>query len=539
MALVLGVWAVSLGRAAGYAFVWDDVHELQANAALDEPLLDGMRLTQTERTDPSLTQLHGASLAYDSYRPLLFASYWAEARVWGRDPMAMHVDNLVLGALAIVLAYLLCCELLSPVAAAIATALFALHPVQIEAVAYVSGRGDLLAGLLALAAVLAALRAARAATTRGVIAWTAAALLAFAGSLACKEADLGVPIAVFALLWATSRGRRWIAAAMLAIIPIDLAVRAAMVTPTGGSVVASALRHLPGVWLDYARIVILPFDLSIERAYPASFTWLGLAAVGIAGLVLAWRRGRPREVTAGIAWFAALLGPAAVPIAAGSEVADRYTYLAVLGAAIALVAVAEAAIRWRPRLRWPVRGVAIAWAALLLVVGWRQVPVWRDNLHLYAHAVELAPESSEAHYRLAYLAAVENRWDAAIPELQRAIALDPTNVRALDDLGVGLLRLQRPSEAVSVLLRATAVSPAWFRAWSNLGLARLELGDHDGGCADLRRALSINPAYERARDSYARRCSSAPKTPTPRKLRGVGIPQVRGESLSPSSAAGR
>ena len=509
LAAIIALFLVSLGRAASYDFVWDDVTELKTNPAFDRPLADGILLTQTARTNPELVELTTIKLAYDSYRPLLFASFWIDIQLFGRSASALHVINVLLGVLAIVLAHLLARRWIEPPLALCATALFALHPVQIEAVAYISGRGDLLAGVLALAATLAARRALLAERAVGM---TAIAAVAFAASLLAKEAYLGLPIAIGALAWAEGRlrARWWVPAALVGIVGLYLVVRAALVTATTGGAVSSALVALPGILLEYVRIFALPFDLSTARMIEPAYTVPGwLIAAAALGVTL-WRGHRNRHLVAAAVWFVVLLAPSAIPVASLRVVADRYAYLALLGAAIAAAGGAALLLRRVPRLRVPLLAVAALWAALVLVVAWRQVPMWRDNHTLYTNDAEMAPRSSGAQYRLGLLEIAAGNHAEAIARFEAALALDADHVLALNNLGVLRLRTGNPAAARDALARAVELAPAHFRAWYNLGLAKLATGDAAGGCAAIRRALEINPSYQPARaevTSAGGRCS--------------------------------
>ncbi|MBL9015560.1 MAG: tetratricopeptide repeat protein [Myxococcales bacterium] len=542
LAVIALSFAISLGRATSYAFVWDDVKELETNAAFDRPLLEGLSLTQTERTDPELTTLSTIELAYDSYRPLLFASFWIDIQLFGRSAGALHAVNLALGLVGIALAYLVLRRWLAPPRALIATAVFALHPVQIEAVAYISARGDLLAGVLALACVLACLRAIARPRSAGPRSgaeggaevidaerpalWVGLAALAFAASLLAKEAYLALPVAIAALAWQRDRlrARWWVPASLALVIVAYLVLRAAMVTSTTGGAISAALAALPGILLQYLRIVVLPFDLSTERLLDGAYTvpgWL-VAAAALALIVWLGTRASPsarrgpagpglaKPAVAGLVWFGALLAPSAIAIASQRVVADRYAYLAVLGLAAAGVWGAAELIAARPRLRVPLVAVGALWGALLLVVGWRQVPVWTDNATLYTNAAAMAPASSSAQYRLGVLETQRGRWPEAIAQFEAALALDERNVLAWNNLGVGRLRTGDPAGAAAALTRAVELAPAHFRAFYNLGLAKLALGDSAGGCAAIRRALAINPTYQPARaevTSAGGRCS--------------------------------
>jgi tetratricopeptide (TPR) repeat protein len=351
------------------------------------------------------------------------------------------------------------------------------------------------------------------------VAWTAAAALAFAASLFAKEAGLALPVAIAALVAVresvTPRRRWWIAAVLAAVAVAYLPLRAALVATATAGPSAAALVGAPGALLEYARVAAVPFDLSIERLPHASYTasgWLALI-IAVALCVLAWRRGgraRAGLAVAGLVWAAALLGPSLLALRTMNVVADRYAYTAMFGLGVAIAAAARELAHVRPQLAKLVAGVAALWAVALLAVGWRQVPVWRDADALYRHAVEMAPDSSRAHYRVAVLDASADRWDLAVPELELAIELDPHNVEALNNLGVYQLRTA-PAAAVPTLQRAVAANPAHFRAWLNLGLAQLAVGQPATGCASIARALAIDPSYAAARAAQQRSCAREPR----------------------------
>lgn len=518
VAIVAG-YGLLCGRAAGYDFVWDDVPEIARAEALDGPLLDALRMTQVERIDPALAHTRGVVLAYDSYRPLLVASYWLEIHAWGRRPGPMHVDNLVAGAVGIVLAYALARRLLAAPRALAAVAIFALHPIHVEAVVYISGRGDLFAGVLALAAALLAVRATEAGSRARRVGWTAAAALGFALSLLAKESCIGLPIALGALGWAVGARRRdaVIPAVLAAVAVAVVALRATLIATSSDLAVGAAIARLPAIGLAYLRGVLLPLDLSTDRPLDPAYlvpAWIVAGAALAAGLAAVVRRGWPARLSpaiAGLVWWGALVAPSGVAIGATGVVSDRYLYAPLLGLALALVAAVGAVVRARPALRWPVLAAAGLWAVLIGFVAWQQVAVWSDELALDAHAVVAAPGSGAAHWRLGNAHAQAGRWDDAIAELQVAVELDPANYHALDNLGVALLRRGRDTEAEAVLVRAVAASPApsSFRPLYNLGVARLALGDRARGCAAIRRALAIRPDYGAAAAELARSCPPA------------------------------
>lgn len=518
LAAILLAYLLLLGRALSYDFVWDDVHEIENNRTFDQPLSEGLGKTQTARTDPALVELSMVELAYDSYRPLLFASLWLDFQLWGRDPVALHAVNVLLGAIAIVLAYAIGRRWLGGTLALVPTALFALHPVQIEAIAYVSGRGDVLAGVFALLALLASLRAVDASTRGRALAWSALGSVSFAASLLSKESYIGLPLVIAAVLVVSGRFRTrwWIAVAFVIAAMAYLVLRAQLVTSTGNQTLRAGIYGLPGVWIEYLRIVALPFDLSTERLrdsrYVVPGVVLALASICLAGYCA--RRGAcstsVKNIYIGVVWMAVLVAPAAVPIVSTNVVADRYFYLPLLGLGVAVTAGAVLAIAWRPRLRRLLAILGALALVLWLFVGWRQVPVWRDNSSLYLNAVAMTPGSSMAHYRVGYLHAQHGQWDEATNRFLHAVALNPRNVVALNNLGVAFLRTGQPANAVAPLDAAIKVNPAHFRAWLNLGIALWSVGERVRGCESIDRALTIHPGYATAARERVNRCGARP-----------------------------
>jgi protein O-mannosyl-transferase len=140
----------------------------------------------------------------------------------------------------------------------------------------------------------------------------------------------------------------------------------------------------------------------------------------------------------GFIWMAILLGPTVVAARITGVAADRYAYLPLVGFGVALVQLLQ--LPRSPAMQWVVRAVAGLWLVVLALISWRTVPVWRTNLALYTHAVQMTPQSSMAHYRLGYALAVDDRTPEAARQFERAIALDPANTRALNNLGVSYLR---------------------------------------------------------------------------------------------------
>lgn len=536
LGLILVLYAALYAPAAGHGFVWDDTATIVHNPQYAAPLLDGLRATQHDHLDASLMHSVELPVAYESYRPLLFASFKLDDAWFQRSARAMHLHNLVLGALCIALAWLVARRLLPTAPAALAaTAVFALHPVQTESYCYVSARSDILTALLALAATACALRSTDPAGPARRLGWAALGAVAFFLSLTAKEASAALPVAIALLALALGR----LVAAIPALVGLlaaggaYAAVRVALIgerlsSVDGGSGLL-ALWHWPALVLTGLRIALAPHDLSIERlAAPGMFAssagWvllLGVAALGLAALA-----GRLRDwstpvrvASAGIGWFALWLAPSSLAVETMGVFADRYLFAALLGVGIAGAALAPAL--WRagrsPQLAPLAAGL---WGLALLAVTATQVSVWRDNHTLYAHSALVEPASSMAQYRVGFLHARRGEWDAARRRFERAVELDAQNISALNNLGVAYLNAGRLDDAERLIGQALALSGDLnFRAWNNLASVAFAREQREAGCAALARALSINPDYGFAKHNQRRYC--APES-TPTRVGALG-----------------
>src|SRR5271157_3941432 len=332
-------------------------------------------------SDPALTSPWGwlQIWGWRQTRPLTYLTFWLNYQTGGQDPLGYHVLNLLLHLGAVLLAYECLRRLLPERAALAAAALFAVHPLQAEAVDYVWGRSIVLAALLSFAALLCWI------TGRP---WTAVAW--FAAALLAKEECAAFPL-VLAMLPERPRGRSQIAVMLsLAVAAGARVIYAAAVTPgapaglrAGISPWEYLLAQGP-VILRYLRLLIVPYGFTVDPDIHAPAVWVGvLAWAGIAGLaVFLWRyRKHPGAVCvlAGLI----LLIPSSSVFPAADLSADRRMYLPMLGFA--------AAGGW---LLTRVRTAALAAVLVVALTGvsMGRTHVWMTEERLWREAVRRAPE---------------------------------------------------------------------------------------------------------------------------------------------------
>lgn len=469
-------------------------------------------------------------------RPLTTLSFAANYALGRLDPLGYHLVNLACHLAATWLAFRLAHRVgelagaLRPrrLAAGVA-GLFAVHPLQSQAVAYVSQRAELLASALFVGALLLLLPPPGPAPGRP---WArrAGALLLFLLAFSAKPMALTLPAAWLLLRLASpppAPGERpaWRAAlpwaAALGALSAALAVAllgALRGRPDAGLSVAGVTpwRYLvtqAEVVATYLRLLAWPAGLSVDWAWPTSpglshpatlASAALVAAVLAGGAALLWRGGgragpgaaAARLAGLGILWFFLLLAPTSSVVPLADNLVEHRTYLANWGALLAAVAGADwlAARLGRPRL------AAGAWAAAVLALGLAlaaRTPAWRTREALWRDAAAKNPGAMRPHLNLGQALAEEGRLDEAVAELREALRVSDGVPRheatAFLDLGVALLDAGRPDEARGALEAGLRRDPAHDLLLLNLAAVEGAAGRLEAAEALARRAQVASP----------------------------------------------
>ena len=445
----------------------------------------------------SLTAVHSAN-----WHPLTWMSHMLDCSLHGLDPGGHHVTNVLLHALATVLLFFALRTMTgAPGRSAFVAALFALHPRNVESVAWISERKDVLSAVFWTGAMWAhAAYAQRSTLPR----YLAVALLLALGLLA-KPMVVTLPAALLLLdLWplrrirvagigddATTDVRTPAPLAVPAVVreyaPLfAIALAAAIVTflaqRSSGAVATLAalplgfrLQNAVVTYAGYLWSLLWPTQLAVfypYRTLPVAEVSAALALL-VALSVLAWRTRRTRPyLLVGWLWYLGTLVPVIGIVKAGDQaMADRFTYLPAIGIFLAATwAIADAASR-DPRTRRALVPAAVLVAIACLLTTRRQVEHWRDSVTLFRHALAVTSRNHLAELNLA--AALVERGDVAagLEHARAAQALRPDDVKVLATLGTALARSGHGDEAESAYRRALQSDPDSVLAW--LGMAVL------------------------------------------------------------------
>jgi tetratricopeptide (TPR) repeat protein len=458
-------------------FVWDDLPQVVGNLYTAEL----RRLPRIFLTDVWSTS---GVVVEDPpyYRPLLIASFAVDRALFGLSPAGHHLHSLLWHVAAVCLLWALLRRLLPSIPALAGAALFALHPVQSEAVAWVSARNDPMAASFLCAALLALLPA-----RPGAVRLALGALALLAALLSKELAVLGC---LLVLALDLARHGRPVGAPRYLALALALAVWAALREAAGVSG-AGALARTGGVLAElpellgiYGRLLVLPWPLTTARRLGHLHESLPALALGwtvlllLPPLLLARGRGL---AAAGLVFAGATLGASLLGIGATHQVGERYLYVPLLGLALA----AAAALPARPATVAAALGLCVP---ALVLVGER-LPDWSDPLALARSQVEDYPGGS-AYGAFGLALRDAGRPEDALPWLLRALEADPparevcaaaveTPLRLGNDaaaLALARLGLARrcPVEPRTTALYAVAFARAgaWEQARTFLRLAR-------------------------------------------------------------------
>ena len=462
------------------------------------------------------TTVHGGH-----WQPLTWASFALDYTVWGLNPTAYHLGNLLLHATTAVLCWLLLVALLrrafAPVAAGRLPALelaaaagalfFAIHPLRVESVAWASERRDVLSGVFWVATLLAYVRMTESTQRRR---WYVASLACFVLSLAAKAWGMTLPLVLLLLDVYPLRRRPSLAEkvpyAVLALGAAVLAFLAQRAQPAMQTLaqhgpverVAQAAYGLAFyVWKTLVPLGLYPAYLLEGRLDPTAARYVVSFVVVAAITALVVVRWRP---WAAVAWatYVVIVSPVLGFVQTGPQIAaDRYTYLACLPfAALAAAAVYRAPAR-------PARAIAAAVLVALGVLTYRQSLTWHDTRTLWEHVLALDPTNWIAYTNRGVARQAAGDVDGALADYETALRWNPGYAEARNDRGIVRYLRGDVDGALADYDAALRVRPEYADAYLNRGLARQAKGDATGALADFGAAIRLRPGYARAHYSRA------------------------------------
>lgn len=461
-----------------------------------------------------------------NYHPITWLSHMADVSLWGLDPMGHHLTNVLLHAASSCLLFFVLLRLTGAKPESFAVALiFAVHPLHVESVAWVSERKDLLCAFFTLVALNAYGRYVRNRTGASYASMCAALV----GALLSKPMAATFPFLLLVVdYWPLQRmhdmslGETWAIRLRRLVtekVPLFALVACSCVVTfivqrRGGAMNPtyrlSAIDRFENAIVSYARYLAklyLPLDLSpiypIPPNGPALWSGVAAGALLLVVSVAVWSmRKRAPYLLAGWMWYVGMLVPVIGIVQIGyATMADRYMYLPMTGILVAMVWSFGAVARAYGTERVNRTGLAFGLLGLLGLVSLsqQQTAVWHDSESLFRHAIAVTENNAEAHAHLGIWYLQQDRPEDAIPSLEEAVRIRPALDGALTSLGAAYRMMGQPDRAIEAHLKALAIRPDSASIHANLGIAYMDVQRVDDVERHLREALRINPDQENAK----------------------------------------
>ena len=525
--LIALTWAV-FGQTGNYQFVnYDDPLYVLDNAHV--------RAGLTWRGIAwAFTHVHS-----QNWHPLTTMSHMFDCQLFGVNPGAHHLVNVFFHSIAAVLLFILLAQITNSIwASAFVAAVFAIHPLRVESVAWIAERKDVLSGVFFMLTLLAYFRWTRKQTVGRYLAMS----ILFACGLMSKPMLITTPIILLLLdYWPLNRSQKsevrsqkssnppWTKLVVEKVPLFVLSIGSCFATLWAQNFALGSTQFLPLQWrvtnalfsyFEYVRQMFWPVDLipfyvhpenrlEIWRLLIAAITLIALTAIVIV------RRKQNPYLLVGWLWYLVMLIPVIGIVQVGLQGhADRYTYLPQIGLDIALVwLIWDLTKSCLPRRSAsakagrPQKIIMSAAAAIVLItlssLSWKQTTHWRDTEALWRHTLAVTPDSDVAHAGLGGILFVRGQIDESIDHYERALRLRDGNVAAHFGLGRALAAKQKTDPAIFHFQKALSIQPDNIGASNDLGVMFASKGEIREAISAWQQSLSFDPDNADAANNIA------------------------------------
>jgi tetratricopeptide (TPR) repeat protein len=471
----------------------------------------------------AFTHVHSAN-----WHPLTWLSHMLDCQLYGLNPGGHHLTNVLIHAATAILLFLVLRQMTGALwRSAFVAAVFAIHPLRVESVAWVAERKDVLSGLFFVLTIGAYVRYARrpwSPVRYGLV------VLLFALGLMCKPMLVTLPFVLLLLdYWPLNRvtppadrdDKKVQSPRNLVVekLPLLALATASCVTTLFAQKVA--LQPLANIsimarmgnalisYIVYLRQTFWPSGLAVlypfaVRDVVASRVLLSLALLVCISLVIFLLRRRLPYLVTGWLWYVIMLGPVIGILQVGDQSrADRYTYLPQIGLLLLLTwMAADLSVRWRHR-----RLIFSALSTIVLMAlafsARVQAAYWQNGLSLWTRALACTADNVVAEQNLGQTVHEQGRVDEAITHFEKALQINPSQASVHSSLSVALLEIGRVDESLAHLQTALALDPHDGDAHYNMGNTLMELGQAGEALVHYNTALQINPDDTQALNNMA------------------------------------
>ncbi|MGP8198766.1 MAG: tetratricopeptide repeat protein [Limisphaerales bacterium] len=496
------------GQTAGFGFVnYDDDKYVYENPVVAQGLtFKGIVW--------AFTRTHSAN-----WHPLTWLSHMLDCQLYGLHPGGHHLTNVLLHIAAVIALFLVLRQMTGALwRSAFVAAVFAIHPLRVESVAWVAEHKDVLSGLLFMLTMGAYVRYARRP-------WSPAryglVVLLFAMGLMCKPMLVTLPLVLLLLdYWPLQRVEPLKLSGLLLeklpLLALSSAACVATLLAQNRPMQSNQLYSLPlrcanalVSCMVYLGQMVWPAGLAVFYPFPHDGlpSWevalAGMLLAGLSAVAWVWRRKQPGMLV-GWLWYLVMLLPVVGIIQVGDQAHDdRYTYLPQIGIYVAVTwLAAEWGAKWHAG-RLAFGSIMTAVLAVFVVCAWIQTGYWKNSDELWTHALGYTTRNYRAHCNLGNALCDEGRVDEAITHYQEALQIQPNQAEFHNNLGTAFRQEGRVDEAITQYQEALQIQPNEAEMRYNLGNALLQKGRVDEAIADYQKVLQIKPDYAEAHNNLA------------------------------------
>ena len=469
-----------------------------------------------------------------NWHPLTTISHMLDCQLFGVNPGAHHLVNVFFHSTAAVLLFILLAQITDSPSrtggiwlSGLVAAVFAIHPLRVESVAWIAERKDVLSGVFFMLTLIAYAAYTRKQTIGRYLTMS----ILFACGLISKPMLITTPIVLLLLdYWPLNRGQRsevrdqkistphWTKLVVEKIPLFALSIGSGVATFWAQNFALGSTEFLPLKWritnalfsyFEYVRQMCFPVDLIPFYLHPENRleTWRLVLAVivlvAVTAIVLVRRRQNPYLIV-GWFWYLVMLIPVIGIVQVGLQGhADRYTYLPQIGLDIALVW-----LIWDLTKSWRQQKILLSAAAAIVlltlsILSWKQTTHWRDTETLWRHTLAVTPDSDVAHAGLGGILFVRGQIEESIDHYESALRLRDGNTAAHFGLGRALAAKQKTDAAIFHFQKALGIQPDYIAASNDLGVMFASKGDIKDAIDAWEQSLSFDPDNADAANNIA------------------------------------
>jgi tetratricopeptide (TPR) repeat protein len=477
---------------------------------------------RSEGIKAAFTQGHGGF-----WIPLTWVSYMIDSQLYGMKPGGYHMTNILFHILNTLLVFTVFRKMTGDLwRSGFIAAMFAVHPIHVESVAWVAERKDLLFAFFWLLTMWSYLHYVRQPGIKRYL----PVFLFFSAGLMAKPMIVTLPFVLLLLdYWPLKRLKIQkfsqpeainpeisISRLVLEKLPLlILAVFVSILTYTQqksfGDITSlntsPVVDRFAGAFISYAKYIanmIWPRDLTVLYPYPDAWPFWQVAGsclmMGLlSGLVIKYFRKHPYLIV-GWLWYLGTLVPVIGIIQFGAQpMADRYTYITFIGLYIMIAwGIPELLGNWR--YKKVVLASATTVILLALIIGARtQTAYWTNSIRLFSHVIEVTGNNFKAHRNLGLSLAYHGRMDEALHHFNRALRINPNSAKCYNDVGTYMMLKGNYIDAVVYFEKALQLQPNFSKVHNNMGLVLMSQKNFPEAAAHFRKALRADPGFKSAR----------------------------------------